>query len=114
MNDILVANISNAYYAQLANKDVRQPKRIVLSSEVPGSGKSTIAQAIERNLHAVRVSNDEIRDRITAAAPTIQPAMREKTKFKIGTEVMARLARETSGLIVVDASCDRGFDEYNR
>lgn len=92
---------------------MRQPKRVILFSGVPGSGKSTIARAIERDLQAVRVSNDEIRDCIVAAAPTIQPVMRERNKFEIGTEVMARLARETSGLIVVDASCDRGFDEYN-
>lgn len=114
MNDTLIANISNAYYAQLANKDVRQPKRVVLFSGVPGSGKSTIAQAIERNLHAVRVSNDEIRGRITAAIPTIQSDAREKIKFEVATKVIVRLAQETNGLIVVDASCDRGFDEYNR
>lgn len=109
----LITNTSNTYYTHLANKAVRQPKRVVLFSGVPGSGKSTIARAIEQNLHAVRISNDEIRDRIMVAAPTIQPDVREKIKFKVGTEVMARLARETSGLIVVDASCDRGFDEYN-
>ncbi|HET8669748.1 MAG TPA: ATP-binding protein [Candidatus Saccharimonadales bacterium] len=113
MNDKQIADIIDIYYAQLANKDTRQPKRVVLFSGVPGSGKSTIARAIERNLRAVRISNDEIRDRIMAAAPTIQPDVREKIKFKVGTGVMTRLARETSGLIVVDASCDRGFDEYN-
>lgn len=112
MNKKLIEDIANSYYAELGNRKVRQPRYIVLFSGVVGSGKSTIARAIEYKLHAVRVSNDEIRDRIMATAPTIQAKIREEAKFKVGKAVMSRLAQETSGLIVVDASCDRGFDEY--
>lgn len=112
MNKKLIEDIANTYYAALTNKEVRQPRYIVLFSGVVGSGKSTIARAIEHNLRAVRVSNDEIRDRIVVAVPMIQPEIREEVKLKIGKAIMSRLSQETSGLIVVDASCDRGFNEY--
>ncbi|HET8670778.1 MAG TPA: ATP-binding protein [Candidatus Saccharimonadales bacterium] len=108
----LVQRLTNEYYDSLPNKEVRQAKRIVLFSGVVGSGKSTIARAIEQELKAVRVSNDEIRERITASNPEIESAQREKLKLKIGNDVLERLANETSGLIVVDASCDRGYDDY--
>ncbi|HSX30262.1 MAG TPA: AAA family ATPase [Candidatus Saccharimonadales bacterium] len=105
-------DIANEYYNALSNKDVHQSKCVVLFSGVVASGKSTIARAIEQSLQAVRVSNDEIRSRITAANPAIEPAQREQLKLKIGNEVLERLANETSGLIAVDASCDRGYDDY--
>lgn len=107
-------DITSEYYDALPNKKVRQPKYIILFSGVVGSGKTTIARAIERDLQAVRVSNDEIRSHITASYPAIGPAQREELKLKIGGKVLERLARETSGIIVVDASCDRGYDTYRR
>ena len=106
-------DIANEYYNSLFNQEARQPKYVVLFSGVVGSGKSTIARTIEQSLQAVRVSNDEIRGRITAANPAIEPAQRERLKLKIGNEVLERLANETSGIIVVDASCDRVYDDYH-
>lgn len=108
----LVQRLANEYYDSLPNKEVGQPKYVVLFSGVVGSGKSTIARAIEQNLQAVRVSNDEIREHITAVNPTIEPTLRERLKLKIGNEVLERLANETTGLIIIDASCDRGYDDY--
>jgi predicted kinase len=108
------SDIANDYYNALPNKEAKQPRCVVLFSGVVGSGKTTIARAIEQNLQAVRVSNDEIRERITTANPAIEPARREELKLKIANEVMERLANETSGLIVIDASCDRGYDDYHQ
>lgn len=112
MSDYSLKDLADTYYASLPNKNVNQPKRVVLFSGVAGSGKSTVARAIEKELHAVRVSNDEIRDSIVAAYPMIGVEDREQAKFDIGTEVLKRLANKTSGLIVIDASCDRGYDHY--
>src|SRR5665647_208781 len=107
-----ITDITDAYYGALPNKEVRQPKRVVLFSGVAGSGKSTIARAIEKELRAIRLSNDEIRDRIVAMCPDITPEEREQMKFEIGTDVLERLAKRTNGLIAIDASCDRGYDHY--
>lgn len=81
-------------------------------SGVPGSGKSTIARVIEKELLAIRLSNDEIRDRIVASNPAISQEDRERAKLIIATELLERLADEPNGLIVIDASCDRGYDDY--
>ena len=112
MADYSLKDLADSYYASLPNKNVRQPKRVVLFSGVAGSGKSTVARTIEKELHAVRVSNDDIRDRIVATYPTIGVEDREQAKFDMGTEILERLASKTSGLIVIDASCDRGYDHY--
>jgi predicted kinase len=112
MTNQTITDITDAYYDALPNKEVRQPKRIVLFSGVAGSGKSTIARAIEKELHAVRLSNDEVRDCIVAACPTVAPKEREQAKFDVGTNILERLAERTSGLLVIDASCDRGYDHY--
>lgn len=112
MNDLLISEIADAYYASIPNKDVRQPKRVVLFSGVPGSGKSTVAKAIQAQLKATHLSNDEVRDCIVAAEPGVGEVERERAKFDIGMEILERLGAETHGLVVVDASCDRGFDVY--
>ncbi len=107
-----LADIADAYYAILQNKRVHHPKCLVLFSGVPGSGKSTIACAIEKELRAIRLSNDEVRDRILMADPVVGIENREHAKLVIATELFERVAREPNGLVVVDASCDRGYDYY--
>jgi len=107
--------VADEYYASVSNKDrVQQPKRVVLFSGVVGSGKSTVARAIEQRLHAIRLSNDDVRDLITAADPAIDLAKREEIKLTVVTELLERVAHEPNGLVIIDNSCDRGFDYYKK
>lgn len=115
MTDQSIDSITNDYYASLANTDIEHQKCVILFSGVPGSGKSKIAQIIEEELGAVRISNDDIRDLIVATYPTIDENEREKTKLKVATKLLERLETARNGMIVFDASVDRpkGYDFYN-
>jgi predicted kinase len=112
MTDAQVEGIVEDYVETLPNTSVPHPKCLVLLSGIVGSGKSTLARAIEQNLQAVRLSNDELRERIVTVEPSIALAPREAAKFKAATEVRERLRNAANGLVVIDASCDRSFDHY--
>lgn len=105
--------IADSYYRALPNKEVAHPRYLILFSGVTGSGKSTIARAIEQQLRAVRISNDDIREDIIEKYPAIDSATREKTKLEAVTAILEQLPNEPNGLVVNDASCDRGYDYYN-
>ncbi|HEU4966104.1 MAG TPA: HAD-IA family hydrolase [Candidatus Saccharimonadales bacterium] len=112
MTEETFQHIANDYYASLSHKDVRQPRCLVIFSGVPGSGKTTVACALEERLGVVCLSNDEVRRRIVAADPDIRREDQEHAKFIISNKVLDKLAEETQNVIVLDASCDRGYDEY--
>lgn len=114
MTDQLVTDITDAYYASLTNKHQKHPKRVVLFSGVAGSGKSTVARAIEENLRGIRLSNDDVRDRITTAVPAIDLMTREEIKLQIATALLERVVYEANGLVVIDVACDRGYDYYKQ
>lgn len=110
-----ISGFTNEYYASLPNTDNQRPKCVVLFSGVPGSGKSGVARAIEEQLGAVRISNDDIRDRVVAADPAIEPKERERIKLQVATQLLRHLETSSNGLIVFDVSCDRpgGYDFYH-
>jgi len=110
--DQLITQVATRYYDSLAHKDSAHDKYLMLFSGVPGSGKSTVAGALERELDGLRFSNDEIRDQIMELAPEIKAATREHIKSEVVSKVMGRLAEVPNGLIIIDASCDRGYDDY--
>lgn len=107
----LVKEVADSYYDVLANRNTVNPRYLVLFSGVPGSGKSTIARAITDELRGVLVSNDDIRDLIVRIAPTTT-ATREKVKLDVVTALLERLPTIPNGLVVNDASVDRGYDYY--
>jgi tRNA uridine 5-carbamoylmethylation protein Kti12 len=104
--------VASMYYKALPNKYVSHPKRLILFSGVPGSGKSTIALAIEKRFSAIRISNDEIRNEIKKLNPMLNSEIREGMKLETVTELLKLLSNVPNGLIVNDASCDRGYDYY--
>lgn len=106
------AAIASGYYAALPHKTTANPKSLILFSGVPGAGKTTIATAIQARFSALRISNDEIRDRILAAQPSITGARREHIKFLAGETLLTTLAQAPNGLIVADISCDRSANYY--
>jgi predicted kinase len=107
--------LAQKYYESLSNRDLHRQKCVVLFSGVPGSGKSHIAQSIEQELGAIRISNDDIRDLIVAENPGIEPAKRERIKLAVATALLGLLETSPDGLVVFDVSCDRpgGYEFYH-
>ena len=111
-NQQLVREVADSYYDVLTNRNTAHPRHLVLFSGIPGSGKSTVARTITGELKGVLVSNDDIRDLIVRVAPTITTSTREKMKMGVVTALLERLATIPNGLVVNDASVDRGYDYY--
>lgn len=101
------AAIAQKYYASLPHRSLYRQKCIVLFSGVPGSGKSYVARAIEQDLGAMRISNDDIRELIMAEIPGIEFAKREELKLQVVANLLEPLAASPNGLVVFDSSCDR-------
>jgi predicted kinase len=114
MTALNIGKLTKDYFDALTNKTQQRPKYIILFSGVPGSGKSHIAKAIAKDLKAIRISNDDIRDWIVAVQPNIDPAKREKFKLQIATKLLDHLKSAHNGLVVFDVSCDRpgGYEFY--
>ena len=110
--DQLTNEVVRDYLAALPHVNIPHAKCLILFSGVPGSGKSTVAITLEKELSGIRISNDQIRDRISARDPVIAPKVREDVKLAVVTELLKQLATMPNGLVIVDASCDRGYDYY--
>ncbi len=89
-------------------KDVPHPKCVICFAGVPGSGKSWLAERLEHDLRAVRISNDDIRRTIDAAGVTDRNT-RERIKESVIRRVNKEVVTWQNGLLVLDADVSRRF-----
>lgn len=89
-------------------KDIKHPKVVICFSAVPGSGKTWLADRLEKDLNAVNISNDEIRITIEKAGVTDRNT-RERLKEAVIQRVNKEVVTWPNGLIIMDADVSRRF-----
>lgn len=111
---IVTKYLAHQYAVNLAWKDTPNPKALVLFSGVVASGKTSIARELERQLRGIRISNDDLRQQIMELKPVPSRDRREDLLMEC-MRVVSQLALDwPNGLIIIDASCDRKYEFYQR
>lgn len=98
--------IYNELLGKLQNRDVPNPAAIIMFCGIPGSGKTTLAQRLARDLHAQYLQNDAARliaRRMHIGKYDAHPVGRQLTR--------TITAEDANKLIVFDASIDRLWHE---
>ena len=110
MNIKIIKNIYKEHLKVLKNLNIdNKNKLLICFSGIPRSGKTTIAKKIERDLKAVRISNDLIRDIINnkfknVARDDIQEILEDYLIW-----LLEELEKFSNNLIVLDSSIDRKY-----
>jgi adenylate kinase family enzyme len=97
---------------QLKNLDVKNSKIIVSFSGVPCSGKSTLANDLEKHFKAVKINTDDIRDIIKQVVPVDEYTRDELQELLIEYNVnfFEYLRKIPNGFLIIDASVDRNYE----
>lgn len=115
MTEAQLTTIAGEYYQAQPYLSVPHPRHMVLFSGVPGSGKSHLATYLQEKLQGVRVSNDELRDRLhTAEGAYIERDAEQRFLATLGSLLLDQAAESPNGLVIIDSSCDRQYDRYAR
>jgi len=98
------STIYNVLRRRQQNRDVSHPVGAILFCGIPGSGKTTLAQRLVRDLQAQYVHNDSARELANANGV-------KKFKPKAVSEALVRtiLAEDANKLIVFDATIDHSW-----
>jgi len=107
--DELNRRLVHNYIGQLSNRDVPH-RRILLSfCGVPGSGKTTLAKMLTRDLRAQYIRHDDIRAMIRYEGY-------EPSKMSMGpiSTIVANtiLANDANKFIIIDAGQDRQWERF--
>jgi len=111
MDVILYRQIFERHRVRLHHLETPHPKLVVTFSALAGSGKTTLAKAIEGRYAAVRVSNDHIRRIIDELDLGLDPVARQRLLEQYVMRLFEFLSLQSNGLILLDSSIDRKYFE---
>lgn len=114
MNDAGFQKIFALHQRHLHNLEVPHAKLIVCFSAIAGSGKTTLAKAIEQRYRAVRISNDHIRRAIDQLDIAKDPAEQQRLLEQYLLRLFDYLQTQPNGLILLDSSIDRKYAEVKQ
>lgn len=106
---LLNQRFANEYLATLKNRDVPHERVYVIFSGVPGSGKTTLAVRLAKDLKAQYIRHDDIRHIIRKSGFSVS----DFTIAHISTIVIDTiLLQDKNKFIVIDASLDRSWPRF--
>jgi len=102
--DEIHQQLATEYLMAMKNRQLRQKPACIIFSGVPGSGKTTLARKLARDLHAQYIRHDDIRELARSCGYNLA----ELTVSSISRIVMDVIMRDDANkLVVIDASLDR-------
>ncbi|HSX35414.1 MAG TPA: ATP-binding protein [Patescibacteria group bacterium] len=105
----LATQVTNAYLAQLTNRDLSQPLMLVTFSGTPGCGKTTLANHLAADLHAQCLQSDALREMIRSFGSDPAQISMPSLSDRIIQEV---IKHDRNQLFIIDASMDRVWQFY--
>jgi len=112
MNESLQEALDQNFFNLLASRDCLNPKTLICFSGVPYSGRTTIAKAITERFSGVYVDKDQARTLIYQNEKIGNTQQPEDLLDEYMPTVFDRLKKDKNGLITLNASIDRKYDEY--
>lgn len=110
MNIKIIKKIYKEHLKILKNLDVDNKNRLLICfSGVPMLGKTTIAKRIEKDLRAVRINNDSIRDIINSKLENVAQDDIQKILEDYLIWLLEKFEKFSNNLIVLDSSIDRKY-----
>jgi predicted kinase len=96
--------LAEAYLETLSGRDIPHRRVYIIFSGVPGSGKTTLAKKLARDLQAIYIRHDDIRHIARERGYDVQKiTISSVSRIVIDTV----LKNDENGLIILDASLDR-------
>lgn len=106
----LLQQVDSEYLSAIKNLDGVNPRLLIMFSGPPGSGKTTIAKAIEEEFGAIRLASDDVRRIIHARYPNMELSEINRLVLIYMNEVLPKVEAMTrNGLWIADASVDRNY-----
>ncbi|MEX0668416.1 MAG: AAA family ATPase [Candidatus Saccharimonadales bacterium] len=98
---------------QLDNLEVENPKLMVCFAGPPGSGKTTLARAIEDKYKGVRISTDDIRKLIADFKSGLSIDQSNDIARTYHDFLLNRLGDIPNGLLVIDSGIERKYEQVS-
>ncbi len=107
LNRELLEKMYTEYVSQLPYKEITQAPFVITFSGVPGMGKSFISQKLSEKYQAVRIRNDDIRDKLKQM-PDIDAKDQERA-LKEYLFYMLKRYNFPNRRLILDASIDQSY-----
>jgi predicted kinase len=101
--------IASEYVQRLEFLGVDNPKLHISFSAVPGSGKTTLARRLSKDLKAHYIQSDEVRRMLSAKHEEVNSDIVRTITAKIIEYI---LKEDTNQCIIIDASIDRSWPTF--
>lgn len=109
MGNSKLDNILASYLSGLQSISIKHNKLAILFSGGPGSGKTTIAKVLERELAGVYINSDDILRKVKLELTEQTKLSNQQLLIRFGELLMDYLERKPNKLIILDAPIDRTY-----
>ena len=112
MNEHLKNILDKKFYEQIGNKEISNPKVLLAFAGVPFSGRTAVAKELEQHFQGLYLDKDYARTLIYENEKIENVQQPENIFDEYIPTVFERLKALNNGLIILDASIDRKYQEY--
>lgn len=107
--DTLNKRFAEEYLATLKNRDVPHERTYIIFSGVPGSGKTTLAKRLARDLKAQYIRHDDLRELVRRDGYDVADFPAASISAIVIDTI---LEKDANKFIIIDASLDRSWPRF--
>src|SRR4051812_39815152 len=103
MKTRVIEDIASEYFEKLEFLGINHPSVHISFSAVPGSGKTTLARRLSKDLKAHYIQSDEVRQMLSARHEEVNS---EIVRMITGRVIKHIFEQDSNQCIIIDASID--------